>query len=480
MKKAIFTICMAAFLGVLSYGQTSELQKLREGVARSEKLMKHIGALAQVGMNSQSSRAAFTHTLDSIISTTGVGQVVARELFSYDDKGRLTQSVSYEINEETFELGLIGIYSFSYNDNDQLKAFRLEGPDEEGEVVVQGEGELFYENGRIDSLILNYPDPLTGVFGPLLANRYIYDGDNLVKIRQWLNFILLGGWIPNGETDYEYAGGNRPVVITFSTIDFLSGELTPAQRTEITYYPNNRVQSFVEFIWNDELGEWQASESTEYFYFANDRIQEEISSIYDFVNGQWINSYRTTYEVNNPDEYQVANTYAWDAEQENWIPTDSAYLELRSDLPIANVAYADFSFASQLLNGFSVEETDDYTHAPNQDLYYIYDQAAGEYVIVTETNFYYSELEASSVSDVLPEFVSITPNPATEMVNIRIDQDVRGKYNAMSLDGRMVARGTINGGDNVINTAAWTPGVYVLTFQLEGQQPVAWRQVISK
>ncbi len=68
---------------------------------------------------------------------------------------------------------------------------------------------------------------------------------------------------------------------------------------------------------------------------------------------------------------------------------------LRID-PRDNVAYADFSFASQLLNGFSVEETDDYTHAPNQDLYYIYDQAAGEYVIVTETNFYYSELEASS------------------------------------------------------------------------------------
>jgi hypothetical protein len=66
--------------------------------------------------------------------------------------------------------------------------------------------------------------------------------------------------------------------------------------------------------------------------------------------------------------------------------------------------------------------------------------------------------------DVVSNFeLNIQPNPAKDIVNIRIPEF--GKLTLMNLSGQQVAKSEYPKGLHVINTADWKPGVYLFQFQ---------------
>jgi hypothetical protein len=59
--------------------------------------------------------------------------------------------------------------------------------------------------------------------------------------------------------------------------------------------------------------------------------------------------------------------------------------------------------------------------------------------------------------------LNIQPNPAKDIVNIRIPEF--GKLTVMSLSGQQVATSEYSKGTHVIQTETWKPGVYLFQFQ---------------
>ena len=68
------------------------------------------------------------------------------------------------------------------------------------------------------------------------------------------------------------------------------------------------------------------------------------------------------------------------------------------------------------------------------------------------------------IEDSQPAIGSIFPVPATEEINIRFNENVKEEvvYNVMSMDGRRIFNGTLNGTTATLNIASLQQGIYLL------------------
>ena len=416
-----------------------------------------------------------THKLDSIVTKNGFDQSVARTEMDYDSEHRTTELRQFLPDSLTGELVLESIITMEYFGLPYPSNIEIKGYDEVSQqFVTQFAVEYFYDNQqRVDSLIISTEDPFFGGFGPLLATKQVYNGDLLVQSRQWINIILLGGWLPAGYTDYQYDGEGRLLDQLTAVIDFTTGEVLPDSRTGYEYNAEGLLEVQTEYIWEDPS--WTPTQRFNYTYFDNETLKSEMRQIYS--NGVFDNNVLTTYAVEDVTDAYPFTSYIWDPNTLAWRHTDSTINHLNTSLPWDKVAAptqlnvlgdaglgAGFTFT-----GNSIINTE----------YLLWDTTGTQLFFNVRDDYYYSLLEGSAVSEVLPDFLTINPNPAQEQFTIYNEQSEPVRYAVYNLTGTKLESGIFSEGSHTVGTASWVPGMYLLEIRLTDGSRYMHKQIIE-
>ncbi len=422
-------------------------------------------------------RVLFTHKLDSVVTKNASDVVTNKTAMEYNDQGYTTRMRQYAIDSLTSALVLEGLYTFDYQIPGYTSHILFEGLDPETQAFgPQLEMDIFYDgSNRMDSIVISIEDPLFGGgFGPYLAIKQVYNGDLLVQSRQWINIVLFGGWLPAAITDYQYDGNDRLIDQLTSNVDFTTGQLDPSDRSTYSYNAQGLLETETQYLWEDPS--WVPTQQFASTYYPNETLHNEFISLYE--NGGWVNNFWTTFPVENVDDEYPATSYSWDPVNARWNETDSTINLLNPALPWEQVA-APTQFAILNILGGESDLTFSDGSSILETQYFLYDTLSQDFYFDSREVYYYSLLEGSAVSTVLPAYLSVTPNPAQDQFTIDLDLVSKANYRIYNVAGVALQGGEMSEGRNTIQTSGWLPGIYYVRIQLTDGKVFVHKQMIE-
>jgi hypothetical protein len=472
--KNFFSLLIALFVAAPIFAQTdySSAHKLLRDYREA---CSNPAFLKSVQPNG--ARMQFTHKLDSVVTKNASEVVTSRTEMVYNALGHTTHMRQYGIDSLTATLVLEALYTFDYQIPGYASHILFEGLDPETqEFGPQLEMDIFYDgSNRMDSIVISIEDPLFGGgFGPYLAIKQVYNGDLLVQSRQWINIVLFGGWLPAAITDYQYDGNDRLIDELTSSVDFSSGQLDPSDRATYSYNAQGLVETETQYVWEDPT--WVPTLQFASTYYSNGTLHNEFASMYE--NGGWVNNAWTTFPVEDVDDEYPATSYTWDPVNARWNESDSTINLLNPALPWEQVA-APTQFAILNILGGESDITFSDGSSILETQYFLYDTLTQDFYFDSRDVYHYSLLEGSAVSTVLPDYLSVTPNPARDQFTIDLDADSKGNYRIFNVAGVALQGGEMNEGRNIIQTAGWLPGIYYVRIQMADGKVFVHKQMVE-
>ena len=115
----------------------------------------------------------------------------------------------------------------------------------------------------------------------------------------------------------------------------------------------------------------------------------------------------------------------------------------------------------------------------DESRYFIADSLTQELGLDSRQVYYYSLIEGSAVTSVLPEYLVVSPNPAQDQFYIDLDLDTKANYKVYNGAGAIIARGEMNIGRNAVQTSSWTPGIYYVAIHLNDGSVYVHKQMVE-
>jgi hypothetical protein len=423
-------------------------------------------------------RGVLTHKLDSIITRDAANSVTAKAEMEYNAEGLTTKMRQYGIDSLTSTLTLEGIITFNYQAGNLSNLLFEELNTETQEFEAFVEMDFAYDGSdRLDSVVISLEDPLFGGgFGPFIGIKQVYSGDLLVQARQWIFFALLGGWIPASITEYQYDGNDRLTELVVSSVDIGTGEIVPSTRTTYTYTAQGLQETVTNYVWADP--DWTEDLRTMYTYHSNGTLFNEVEQM--FLIDDWVNITWTTYPVENVTDEFPFTSYIWDSALSTWSESDSTINLLNPALPWDQVAVPSQIGVLALLGGESeVNLFDTDGSSIDETRYFTADAQTGEFDFNSRENYYYSLLEGSAVNHVLPDYLTVSPNPAQDQFVIDLDTDLTAIYNVYTSTGAIVETGNMNEGRTTVQTAGWSSGLYYVLIRMQDGGAFVHKQIVE-
>ncbi len=447
-----------------------------------ENLFKEISITAATPPQFDTDRPArsgleLTHNLDSIVQEYGLSESTGKQVMEYNANGTTHRIEQYGLDSNTLEIQLQGIYTFGYEGSSLPSNLFVEAWNNDTQQFEETIGmEIWYTGAqRIDTVLVSFPDPLSGEFGPLLGLKYQYNGDLLVQSKQWFYLAFLGEWIPASFTDFQYDAQDRLIDQQTTLVDFGTGEFIPDTRTTYDYNVNDARDTIERFLWVDPS--WEATDRDVIEYHPNVTVKNNFHQLFDgsgYVNNTWTNN-----PLENLDDEIIVLISDWILPDNLWKLMDSSNHILNPSLQWSQVAAPRELSVLSLLG--DVDGTIPFLEdgpVRTESHYFVADSTTKDLAPFGDDYYYYSLRDGSGVSEVLPEYLSINPNPAVDHFTILIDQDIKAEYVVYASNGMEKIRGIAHQGSNSIRTSSWPQGMYYVIITLEDGSTFAHKQLI--
>lgn len=433
--------------------------------------------------NTSGAGLLITHTLDSVVTKDASSAVTQKLEMEYNTQGYTTKMKQYGPDDITSIIRLQSVTTFEYQTPGYASHITIDTVNTSTqEFEKQLEMEIEYDDAnRVDSLVISIEDLLFGGgFGPYLAIKQVYSGDLLVQTRQWINIPFFGGWVPISVVDFQYDANDLLTDQLTSSLDFNTGFFVPSDRTTYTYNAQGLQDVVTEYLWVDPA--WEPSQRFTYSYYPNGTIHNEIREIYSTESGTWANNVWTTYPVGNVTNQYPVTSYIWDPISVTWNETDSTINLLNPALPWSQVAApTQLSLLSVLGGGATgagfIDDPDG--SSINEIRYFLVDTLTGNFYFDSKDIYYYSLIGGAAVQSVLPDYLSVAPNPAQDQFMINLDLDAKATYTIYSNTGVAIAKGDMLEGNNTIQTASWLPGLYYVLITLQDGSVYVHKQMVE-
>lgn len=469
--KHTFTL-MGLFLTISLFGQAdfSKYQQLANEIAQ-------LGATPDI-FTPDRSRAGveLTHNLDSIVSKFG-SFTYAKQMMQYNDNGTTSRIDEYGLDSTGADFRLRSIYTFTYDGIELPNNLLVEEWNDDMQQFEESIGVTLAYDGmeRVDTVVVSIEDPFSGIVGPLLAFKYIYDGDHLIRSNQWLYVSLFGQWLPGSITYFMYDQDLLSMQETF-VYDFLTMTISPSSRTFFSYNGDGLTDTINTFLYEDPA--WLPQQRTAIDYYGNDVIANEYNFVHDgsnFVNNTW-----TNYPIEDIDDHFITNIHQWDFVQGSWALIDSTNNLLNPSLTWDDVAAPTELSVLAVLGGINPNVPFLTNGSVTDEVHYHISDTITSPVTPAGMDFYYYSLrDGSAVSPVLPDYISVTPNPAQEQFAITIDQNTKADYVIFAANGVEKTRGVAQQGTNYVQTASWPQGMYYVILTTADGTTFAHKQLVQ-
>ncbi len=235
-----------------------------------------------------------------------------------------------------------------------------------------------------------------------------------------------------------------------------------------TYDDNNSLTQEIEQTWDSNTEEWLNHYQYLYTYDENGNKTQTIKLYWHSDTEEWLNSwlYLYTYDNNNNQTQDLRQT--WDSNTEEW---NNAWQDLYS--------YDENGNLIQRLYQNWNDDTEEWISywqfiyvfdTNNNQIQYIYkkrDSDTGELENDKREDYFWSELEVATITNINSDEIIIYPNPASDKIqflsSVSLDNATIEIY---SISGKIVNNISANN-NNEINISNLSKGIYIIKINSE-------------
>lgn len=231
--------------------------------------------------------------LDGVQTTLLTGMPLSKQDFFYTENGRPQESRNYTRDSNTGEFVYAGHYLYTY--------------DEKGRLT------------DAESTSVSYPYGNT-------RYQYVYTDDSNRYSRQVAyTGSETGEWILYQQGEYEFDKNGNTVLETYSMWNTETAAWVPQTRKVAEYDEMDRITYFAPYVWDAEASDWagdrfdpNGSQSFKYTQNGSDALVTQ----YEWSDGAWIEFYRRAHEYNDAALLvKVTHSY-WNREKQDWSGCD--------------------------------------------------------------------------------------------------------------------------------------------------------------
>ncbi|MBW7867409.1 MAG: T9SS type A sorting domain-containing protein [Brumimicrobium sp.] len=238
-----------------------------------------------------------------------------------------------------------------------------------------------------------------------MKRDYTYDASNNFtgeRIYYWDNGI--SAWLEDYGYDYKYDASNRMNTMLSLTYNTLSLDWEITDSATVVYNTQNKEKEFTSFSWNGSS--WDPYYSRRYSYNSDGNILSESEQHWDNVYWMWVydNKREYVYSGNN----LITNTYSyWDNAEMDFIDLDR-YV---------------YSYEGNRIKKMTSERWNGTTWK--------------SYFGDDQTVFYYDG-NTTGIDELSKNEFTVYPNPATDNIQIKMDNNMISRVEILDLNGRVV------------------------------------------
>jgi hypothetical protein len=392
--------------------------------------------------------------------------------YEYDELGYITLAWDQRWDNSIKEWVPYRKYEYTYNEGNSIILYvSYEWKIDQGEWRYIGKDEFIYTPFFFVQEIVysNWQQPFgeEGRWVPSYKEEYIYNN----------NFVLLefieSGWKSFSEewevqykTVYERISLNRVFVETiYIPID---DEWTWHKKYQYTYPPGNNfnVQTRKGEMFNWwETEEWENTDSLAFSYHpVSGFIESESYYYWEAQDSIWLFSQKDDYLYDENFNLLNYQWQRWSLILNDWEP----YIEEQASFNSLNLS------AEYIVKPFWYEWT---------NMIDEYKRRLWEFDKWRETNhtfFYYSPLDATSVSETMKEELKVYPNPARESVFIDLSGfNTDAVFELFDLTGKRIITRTLSGSSQV-TLDGLREGLYLYNLTMAGQSRFSGKLVVTE
>jgi len=350
----------------------------------------------------------------------------------------------------------------------------------------------------------------SGTWVKTLKGDNTFDGNGNYTSYIWSEWDTIANeWVFTSKFENAFDANDNQTSNVSSFWNADSNRWENAQKWEYIFVNGNHT-STVFSIWNPVLEDWMATAKTEYTYNADGDLTLKIDYQWDLMTQQWVQTYKkeNSYDANG--WRTLTSQSAWNADSNKWI------MQSKYERTYLEDGFNDYSASygwDYLLNRMigwnrweatpdaygnthilivSVWDKDTEDWVERNKTEYTYDYAytwqdlltplygkykitrriesqfqntelkSGEWIVVDDFTYHYSDLAVSSVDDVQKGELSIYPNPASEYIQVVGDVDTDAARILMyDVSGKIVVNRVLDNGGR-IPVSHLSRGIYVV------------------
>jgi hypothetical protein len=303
--------------------------------------------------------------------------------------------------------------------------------------------------------------------------EYTYDTNR--NLTQYIEYSWNGSEFVNDlKTEYTYdTNGTLTQEIYYS---WNVSQWSSDSKTEyITYDTNGNLTQYIEYYW--DISQWVINLKTEYTYDTNGNITQYIEYYWDI--SQWVINLKTDYTYDTNGNLTQYIEYYWDGVQwYSYSKTDYTYdtngnltqyidvywngVQWGNDWKTEFTYNNSYSFSDLILPFFysNTEVKMFFNHMLTNGKGYIWDETLSDWKINDNFDFFYSEKDILSISEIIEEQLKIYPNPVSNILTIKSEIILIDKVEIYSVLGKKIKE--INLDFNNINTEDLSKGLYLI------------------
>jgi hypothetical protein len=294
-----------------------------------------------------------------------------------------------------------------------------------------------------------------------------YDGNGNLKeilVQQW--DYISNSFKNDSKTTYAYS--NQTQLDSVLTVAWVNGVLVNANRITIKYIAN---QTYITGqYWNTNQNDWV----NQYLDITTTDMNGNVIEIQhkepDLVNNTFVHYQKTTstYSANSLtsdslEEYHEGNTPPWSNSYKATYTYDGNNKRKNDLISSWDYSYDTWEPTTQINYAWNIDGT------VNEAIFKFRNNADTAWNNVIRRLYLYS---TTSIAETGTLPVTISPNPAGHELNIGLKESKPTAYSIMSLNGSIIASGSIDSKNSSIDIKAFATDIYFIQLRQEGKMSI--------
>jgi len=385
--------------------------------------------------------------------------------FIYDVNGNTIEHINYLFSAPMNQLQNNFKRTYEYDINDLEILFTSYNWDIDTETWINSvKTENFYVDNNIAERISYSWNSDSAVWSQNTKLLFTYNEDGKNTLTEYFLYnSTQNEWVNFFKYMYDFNSENLWIQTTIQVWNTINDTWANHSRILAEYNAAGSAISFTRENWNANQSNWVGSNINEYVYNSSNFLVDHTASSWNVNQNDWVPFFRTGYLVDNFGNRLESLRYIWIQQTNSWEKNSKFVRNINLDYLVADLVTPNQLIQYQPFNLGGVHKISGenlYAYEPNLAMWFFHEAY----------NYFYSEIQLTSVNETEISEILVYPNPFTNEVYISLGaSDLSFSFKLYDITGKTVFSGYVHSGGKT-DLSFLAPGVYLYSILIDNQR----------